>query len=47
FCFIPVPLRASMVDIHPNATWAKNGITVAGEIGQGSGTNQVKSFFYS
>ncbi|CAF4137138.1 unnamed protein product [Rotaria sp. Silwood2] len=45
FCFIPVPLRASMVDFHPNATWAKNGITVAGENGQGSGTNQVNNLW--
>ncbi|CAF3016772.1 unnamed protein product [Rotaria sp. Silwood2] len=35
------PLRASVVDIHPNATWSKNGITVAGGNGYGSGTNQL------
>ncbi|CAF3496952.1 unnamed protein product, partial [Rotaria sp. Silwood2] len=37
------PLRASSIDIHPNATWSKNGITVAGGNGEGSGTNQLDS----
>ncbi|CAF2736309.1 unnamed protein product [Rotaria sp. Silwood2] len=41
FCFILVPLRARMVDIHPNATWSKNGITVAGGNKHGSATNQL------
>ncbi|CAF1274949.1 unnamed protein product [Rotaria sp. Silwood1] len=42
-CFISVPLRASFIDIHPNAKWAQNGITVAGGNGQGSETNQLNS----
>ncbi|CAF5029512.1 unnamed protein product [Rotaria sp. Silwood1] len=42
-CFISVPLRASSTDIHPNAKWAQNGITVAGGNGDGSGTNQLNS----
>ncbi|CAF5044886.1 unnamed protein product [Rotaria sp. Silwood1] len=41
FCFILVPLRASSIDIHPNAKWAQNGITVAGGNGSGSETNQL------
>ncbi|CAF5121190.1 unnamed protein product, partial [Rotaria sp. Silwood1] len=35
------PLRASSTDIHPNAKWSQNGITVAGGNGDGSGTNQL------
>ncbi|CAF5018899.1 unnamed protein product, partial [Rotaria sp. Silwood1] len=35
------PLRASSIDIHPNAKWAQNGITVAGGNGEGSKTNQL------
>ncbi|CAF1523596.1 unnamed protein product, partial [Rotaria sp. Silwood1] len=35
------PLRASSTDIHPNAKWAQNGITVAGGNGKGSETNQL------
>ncbi|CAF5131807.1 unnamed protein product, partial [Rotaria sp. Silwood1] len=35
------PLRASSIDIHPNAKWANNGITVAGGNGEGSETNQL------
>ncbi|CAF4022679.1 unnamed protein product, partial [Rotaria sp. Silwood1] len=35
------PLRASSINIHPNATWSTNGITVAGGNGQGSETNQL------
>ncbi|CAF1519044.1 unnamed protein product [Rotaria sp. Silwood1] len=41
FCFILVPLRASTVDIHPNATWSTNSIAVVEGNGQGSGTNQL------
>ncbi|CAF1447800.1 unnamed protein product [Rotaria sp. Silwood1] len=41
FCFISVPLRASSIDIHPNAKWSQNGITVAGGNGSGSETNQL------
>ncbi|CAF1268557.1 unnamed protein product [Rotaria sp. Silwood1] len=41
FCFISVPLRASSIDIHPNATWSTNAITVAGGNGKGSATNQL------
>ncbi|CAF1395439.1 unnamed protein product [Rotaria sp. Silwood1] len=36
-----LPLRASSIDIHPNAKWAQNGITVAGGNGSSSGTNQL------
>ncbi|CAF4008715.1 unnamed protein product [Rotaria sp. Silwood1] len=35
------PLRAPSIEIHPNATWSKNGVTVAGGNGQGSGLNQL------
>jgi sugar lactone lactonase YvrE len=35
------PLRRSSIDIHPNATWQQNGLTVAGGNGQGDGTNQL------
>ncbi|CAF5039439.1 unnamed protein product, partial [Rotaria sp. Silwood1] len=35
------PLRASSIDISPNATWSQNGITVAGGNGGGSETNQL------
>ncbi|CAF1012652.1 unnamed protein product [Didymodactylos carnosus] len=35
------PLRASSIDIHPNAKWAQNGVTVAGGSGQGHGLNQL------
>ncbi|CAF1407714.1 unnamed protein product [Rotaria sp. Silwood1] len=34
-------MRASSIDIHPNATWSTNGITVAGGNRQGSKTNQL------
>ncbi|CAF1250199.1 unnamed protein product [Rotaria sp. Silwood1] len=37
-----VPLRASFIDIHPNAKWTQNGITVAGGNGEGSEINQLK-----
>ncbi|CAF1305984.1 unnamed protein product, partial [Rotaria sp. Silwood1] len=40
-CFISVPLRASSIDIHPNAKWSQNGITVAGGNGEGSEPNQL------
>ncbi|CAF3742595.1 unnamed protein product [Rotaria sp. Silwood1] len=36
-----LPLRASLIDIDPNAKWAQNGITVAGGNGRGSETNQL------
>ncbi|CAF1309763.1 unnamed protein product [Rotaria sordida] len=35
-----VPLRGSAIDIHPNARWQQNGITVAGGNGEGNGINQ-------
>ncbi|CAF5053878.1 unnamed protein product, partial [Rotaria sp. Silwood1] len=35
------PLRASFTDIHPNAKWAQNGITVAGGNENGGETNQL------
>ncbi|CAF1438742.1 unnamed protein product [Rotaria sp. Silwood1] len=34
-------MRASSIDMHPNATWSKNGITVAGGNRRGSETNQL------
>ncbi|CAF1326508.1 unnamed protein product [Rotaria sp. Silwood1] len=36
-----IPLRASSIDIHPNAKWAQNGITVTGGNARGSKTNQL------
>ncbi|CAF4179639.1 unnamed protein product, partial [Rotaria sordida] len=35
------PLRGSSIDIHPNARWQQNGITVAGGNGEGNGINQL------
>jgi sugar lactone lactonase YvrE len=35
------PLRGSSFDIHPNAKWQQNGLTVAGGNGQGNGINQL------
>ncbi|CAF5138089.1 unnamed protein product, partial [Rotaria sp. Silwood1] len=34
-------MRASSIDIHPNAKWSQNGITVAGGNARGSKTNQL------
>ncbi|CAF1231915.1 unnamed protein product [Rotaria sp. Silwood1] len=34
-------MRANSIDIHPNATWSTNGITVAGGNANGSKTNQL------
>ncbi len=36
-----MPLRASAIDIKPNATWLQNGLTVAGGNRQGDGSNQL------
>ncbi|CAF3629557.1 unnamed protein product [Rotaria sp. Silwood1] len=36
-----IPLRASSPDIHPNAKWSQNGITVAGGNGYGCEINQL------
>ena len=36
-----MPLRAPAIDIHPNARWQQNGLTVAGGNGSGSGINQL------
>ncbi|CAF1353525.1 unnamed protein product, partial [Rotaria sp. Silwood1] len=36
-----IPLRGSSIDIHPNARWQQNGITVAGGNGKGNGINQL------
>ncbi|CAF3100283.1 unnamed protein product [Rotaria socialis] len=36
-------LHGSSTDIHPNATWKQNGLTVAGGNGQGNRTNQLSS----
>ncbi|CAF4084321.1 unnamed protein product, partial [Rotaria sordida] len=35
------PLRASAIDIHPNAKWRQNGLTVAGGNGHGNGSHQL------
>jgi sugar lactone lactonase YvrE len=35
------PLRAPAIDIHPNAKWQQNGLTVAGGNGQGNGIHQL------
>ncbi|CAF1433804.1 unnamed protein product, partial [Rotaria sp. Silwood1] len=35
------PLRGSSIDIHPNARWQQNGITVAGGNQEGNGINQL------
>jgi hypothetical protein len=36
-----VPLRAPAIDIHPNAKWQQNGLTMAGGNGYGNGNNQL------
>ncbi|CAF1297067.1 unnamed protein product, partial [Rotaria sordida] len=41
--FLFRPLRGSAIDIHPNARWEQNGVTVAGGNGDGTGTNQLKN----
>ncbi|CAF3940440.1 unnamed protein product, partial [Rotaria sp. Silwood1] len=35
------PLRAPAIDIHSNARWQQNGITVVGGNGNGNGINQL------
>ncbi|CAF1578667.1 unnamed protein product, partial [Rotaria sordida] len=37
------PLNGSSIDIHPNARWQQNGITVAGGNRQGNGINQLSN----
>ncbi|CAF1355846.1 unnamed protein product, partial [Adineta steineri] len=39
------PLRAPAINIHPNATWAQNGVTVAGGNGAGNKLNQLSGPF--
>ncbi|CAF1352891.1 unnamed protein product, partial [Rotaria sp. Silwood1] len=36
-----IPLRGSSIDIHPNARWQQNGLTVAGGNGEENGINQL------
>ncbi|CAF3873472.1 unnamed protein product, partial [Rotaria magnacalcarata] len=36
-----IPLRSCSIDIHPNARWKQNGLTVAGGNGQGNGIDQL------
>ena len=36
-----MPLRAPAIDIHPNARWQQNGLTVAGGNGYGNGIHQL------
>ncbi|CAF2058633.1 unnamed protein product, partial [Rotaria magnacalcarata] len=38
-----IPLRTSSIDIHPNARWKQNGLTVAGGNGLGNGINQLSN----
>ncbi|CAF1344422.1 unnamed protein product [Didymodactylos carnosus] len=37
------PLRGSSIDIHPNARWQQNGLTVAGGNEEGNGINQLSN----
>ncbi|CAF0932746.1 unnamed protein product [Rotaria sordida] len=39
------PLRGSSINIHPNARWQQNGLTVAGDNRQGNGINQLSNPF--
>ncbi|CAF3699576.1 unnamed protein product [Rotaria sp. Silwood1] len=39
--FEMIPLRESSIDIHPNARWQQNGLTIVGRNGQGNGINQL------
>ncbi|CAF3052886.1 unnamed protein product [Rotaria sp. Silwood2] len=41
--FLIHSLRASSIDIHPNARWQQNGITVAGGNGYGNEINQLSN----
>ncbi|CAF3030366.1 unnamed protein product [Rotaria sp. Silwood2] len=41
FIISVVPLRASAIDIPPNARWQQKGVTVAGGNGYGDGSNQL------
>ena len=43
FSISVTPLRGSSIDIHPNAKWQQNGLTVAGGNGQGNGINQLSN----
>ncbi|CAF3728510.1 unnamed protein product [Rotaria socialis] len=38
-----IPLRGCSADIHPNARWKQNGLTVAGGNEQGNGINQLSN----
>ncbi|CAF1291855.1 unnamed protein product, partial [Rotaria sp. Silwood1] len=38
-----IPLHGSSINIHPNAQWQQNGITVAGGNGYGNGINQLSN----
>jgi sugar lactone lactonase YvrE len=40
-----VPLRAPAIDIHPNAKWQQNGLTVAGGNGYGNAIDQLHNPF--
>lgn len=39
--FVLEALRTSLIDIHPNAAWVQNGITIAGGNGEGNRANQL------
>ncbi|CAF4295600.1 unnamed protein product, partial [Rotaria sp. Silwood2] len=36
-----LPLRGNSIDIHPNARWQQNGLTIAGGNGRDNGFNQL------
>ena len=38
-----MPIGAPAIDLHPNARWQQNGLTVAGGNGQGNGINQLSN----
>ncbi|CAF3367309.1 unnamed protein product [Rotaria socialis] len=39
--FSVIPVRGNSIDIHPNARWKQNGVTVAGGNRDGNETNQL------
>ncbi|CAF2737174.1 unnamed protein product [Rotaria sp. Silwood2] len=45
FRFLSATPRSSSTDIHSNAKWIQNGLTVAGGNGSGSGINQLANPF--
>ncbi|CAF4475578.1 unnamed protein product [Rotaria socialis] len=41
FCFVSAPLNST--DLHPNAKWVHDGVSVAGGNGRGDGMNQLSN----